>query len=91
MHTAIDGNPAPKAQVFLWHKGACCISWGWAGANPSGDALAQKGGWCGSPAWVLHFLSALFCVQPAEAHCRVPVLARGGLQGVCGLTQQGEN
>lgn len=41
-----------------------------------------------SPTWVLHLLSAFLCIQPAEAHCRVPVLARGGLQDACGLIQQ---
>lgn len=40
---------------------------------------------------VLHLLSAFFCIQSAEAHCRVPVLARGGLQDACGLIQQRQN
>lgn len=72
----------PKARMCQWSKGAHCISWEWAGANPRGDALGllgQKGGQPGSPAWFLHLLSALLCAQcpPLCSACRSALRSAG--------------
>lgn len=79
----------PKARVFQWPEGGCCGTglkqiqewgtlWGCWGRKEGGVAP-------------LRLLSALLCIQPAEAHYAVPVLARGGLQDDCGPSQQREN
>lgn len=63
-------------------------------SKPKGDCLGAAGAErravrCST--WFLPLLSALLCAQLAEAHRRVPVLARGGLQDGCGLSQQRED
>lgn len=80
----------PKARVLV--AGGCLLYLMGAGRSKpkAGGALGLLG-WYGSPVWFLHLLSALLCLQPAEAHCGTPVLARGGLQDGCGLAQQRQN